>query len=245
MKKTLFVILLMLAACSQFQSRKESRLIPVNISEKQILECHQYQKSVLDAAYTQVKGSKNSELNFVRNVNTAREILGKFDLSMGLNEPKAHIIQNILHHCDPQLLKVFDDQNKLLGKCNLMFSELNFFQALALGLKKYSWPVDLKLEGKKIALDYVTHFSQGDFSLLDRLVALSVLDELSVNHIVNEDLHKEIKIIMDESKLYVEGLERRLSKNKEQSCESLEVIREESVYSQIVSVKIRNLLKRI
>ena len=50
---------------------------------------------------------------------------------------------------------------------------------------------------------------------------------------------------MDESKLYVEGLERRLSKDKEQSCESLEVIREESVYSQIVSVKIRNLLKRI
>jgi hypothetical protein len=112
-------------------------------------------------------------------------------------------------------------------------------------INKYSWPLDLKLEGKKIALDYVRHFSEGNFSLVSRLVALSVLDELSINHIVNKDLHKEIKRIMDESKLYVEGLERKFNKENERNCNSLEIFREESIYSRIVSVKMRRILERI
>ncbi len=245
MKKSLFVLLLLLNACSQLSTPKESKLVAVIISEKQISECHQYQKTVLDAAYTQTKGSQNSDLFFVHDIDTAREILGEFNLSKGLTEPKAQIVQNILHRCDPQLLIAFDDQNKLLGKCNLMFSELNFFQALALGLRKYSWPVDLKLEGKKIALDYVKYFSEGHFSLLDRLVALSVLDELSVNRIVNEDLHNEIKSLMNDSRVYVARLESQSMTNQPRTCESLGITRKELDYSQIVSVKMRNLLKRI
>ena len=245
MKKLLLLILLTLAACSQFQAKREFKHIPVKISDKQLLECREYQKKVLEASYSQIKGSKNSEQYFVQDENTAREMLAQFNLSIGLNRPKAQNIQNILHHCDVQSLKIFDEQNKLLGKCDLMFTELNFFQALALGINKYSWPVDLKLEGKKIALDYVRHFSGGNFPLVSRLVALSVLDELSVNHIVNKDLHKEIKRIMDESKLFVEGLERKFNKENEGNCDSLENIREESIYSQIISVKMREILERI
>ncbi len=91
----------------------------------------------------------------------------------------------------------------------------------------------------------MTYFSEGHFPLLNRLVALSVLDELSVNEVVNKDLHNEIKVLMQESREYVEGLRLKLNKDPGLSCESISIIRDELSYSNIVAQKMKNFLARI
>jgi hypothetical protein len=217
----------------------------VVVSDTAIQECNSYQKNVLDRAYDKPKGSKEADYVFTKDTKLARELLGKFDIAKGLNMPKAQLVNNVINKCNPESIKEFDDQYKLLGKCSLMFSELNYFQSLAVALNKYPWPVDLKLEGKKVAVDYVRYFSEGSFPLLNRLVALSVLDELSVNQVVNKDLHNEIKDVMQESRMYVEGLRQKLSKDPGLTCESLEIIRDELAYSDVVGKKMRNFLERI
>ncbi len=126
-----------------------------------------------------------------------------------------------------------------------MFSELNYFQSLAYALSNYKWPMILKLEGKKIGLDYVRFYSQGSFPLLNRLIALSVLDELSVHQIVNKDLHQDIKILMQESRTYVEGLRVKLNKDPGLSCQSMSIVQEELEYSDLVAKKMQEFLTRI
>jgi hypothetical protein len=126
-----------------------------------------------------------------------------------------------------------------------MFSELNYFQSLALALNKYQWPTILKLEAKKIAIDYVRYYSEDTYPLLNRLIALSVLDELSVNKVVNQNLHIEIKNLMQESRIYVEGLRLKLNKDPGISCASLSIIRDELDYSNQIAQKIKHLLTRI
>lgn len=239
------VLLIFFTACSQTPKKDEAKVVPINISEREIQQCQQYQKSVLDKAYRQVKASRGTEMKFTMDVSEARELLAKFDVTKGLPEPRAHLVKNILVQCDEKLLQDFDQKYKVLGRCNLMFSELNFFQSLINGLKKYGWPTDLQFEGKKIALDYVRFFAQADFPLLNRLIALSVLDEMSVSEIVNKELHSEIKLVMEESKNYVEGLRLKLAKDKVLSCNSLDIIQDEFNYSRSVGEKMQNFLKRI
>ena len=245
MKMYLLSVLAILSSCSQFSKKSAPKSDPVKISETDIQECTNYQKTVLDRAYTEMKGAKNPEIVFTKDEKLARDVLGKFDISRGLTKPKSQLVTNIVNQCDPESIKEFDKQYKILGTCSLMFSELNYFQSLAVALKKYPWPVDLKLEGKKVAVDYVKYFSEGSFPLLNRLVALSVLDELSVNQIVNKDLHNEIKIVMQESRVYVDGLREKLNKDPGLSCESLKIIRDELGYSDIVAKKMVGFLKRI
>jgi hypothetical protein len=76
-------------------------------------------------------------------------------------------------------------------------------------------------------------------------VALSVLDELSANEIVNKDLHEEIKVVMQESRIYVEGLRLKLNKDPGLSCDSMGIIRDELAYSDLVAKKMKNFLGRI
>ena len=175
----------------------------------------------------------------------AREVLGKFDMNLGLTKPKANLVQNILQKCDTAAIQEFDSKYKQISQCSLMFSELNYFQSLAVALNKYPWPVDLKLEGKKVALDYVKYFSEGNYPLLNRLVALSVLDELSVNQIVNKDIHQEVVKLMQESRAYVEGLRLKLNKDPGFTCDSLSIIRDELAYSDVIAKKLKGYLERI
>lgn len=239
------VLLIFLAACSQTSKNDEPKVIPVNVSDKEILECQQYQKSVLEKAYRPVKSTKGTDMQFTMDMTEAREMLAKFDVTKGLPEARAQLVTNVLIQCDEKILQDFDQKYKVMGKCNLMFTELNYFQSLIYGLKKYGWPTDLQLEGKKVALDYVSFFAQGNFPLLNRLIALSVLDEMSVSEIINRELHPEIKQIMEESRNYVEGLRLKLSKDKGLSCNSLDVIRDELTYSKSIGEKMQNFLKRI
>jgi len=233
----MLLMLCIVCSCAQFSKKSRPKVESVKIAEKEINQCHEYQKTVLDRAYTEIGVADKTEIYFTKDLKLAREVLGKFNVTSGLTKPKATLVQNILKQCDPDLIKQFDTEYKLLGKCSLMFSELNYFQSLAVALKKYPWPADLKLEGKKVAMDYVRYFSEGDFPLLNRLVALSVLDELSINQIVNKDLHKEIKALMQDSSVYVEGLRMKLNKDPGLSCESLSIVRDELAYSDLIAKK--------
>lgn len=237
MKNFMLLMLCIVCSCAQFSKKSRPKVESVKIAEKEINQCHEYQKTVLDRAYTEIGVADKTEIYFTKDLKLAREVLGKFNVTSGLTKPKATLVQNILKQCDPDLIKQFDTEYKLLGKCSLMFSELNYFQSLAVALKKYPWPADLKLEGKKVAMDYVRYFSEGDFPLLNRLVALSVLDELSINQIVNKDLHKEIKALMQDSSVYVEGLRMKLNKDPGLSCESLSIVRDELAYSDLIAKK--------
>lgn len=233
--------LMLVAACSQ-TPKNDTKLEVVRISPNAIEVCQNYQKNILDQAYTQ---SKDGSVHFTRDQGLARSALSRFDVEKGLIKQKTAMIQNILKQCDAEKIKTFNDELKRVAGCSLMFSELNFFQGLASALKKYPWPMDLTLEGKKVALDYVRFFSQGHYPLLNRLVALSVLDELSINQIVNKDLHQEIKVLMQESQAYVEGLKMKLIKDSGLTCESLHVMRDELAYSELMGQKMQELLTRI
>lgn len=240
MKWISLVGLLIVSACST--PKHEVKFEPVRISTNAVQVCQTYQKSILDHAYVI---HKDDSVQFTRDVNLARAILQRFDVEKGLTTQKAAMVQNILKFCDAEKIKTFNEEYKRVGGCSLMFSELNFFQGLAFAIKKYPWPMDLTLEGKKVALDYVRYFSQGHFPLLNRLIALSVLDELSVNQIVNKDLHPEIKIVMEESQSYMKGLKMKLNKDPTLSCESLDIIREELVYADTIGLKMQDFLTRI
>lgn len=247
MKLTLLLTSLLFVSCSNVSKTKAPKQEPVKISMMEVNECRQYQQNVLDKAYREVKNKKKktSELMFNPQSDEARDLLSKFDIEKGLTKKKSALVNNIINKCDADLIKKFDQDYKVLDGCSLMFSELNYFQSLASALKNYPWPTDLKLEGKRVALDYVRYFSEGDFPLLNRLVALSVLDELSVNGIVNEKLHEEIKIVMEDSRHYVEGLRAKLNHDPSLTCESLDVIHEELHYSSDVAKKIQGFLARI
>jgi hypothetical protein len=245
MKKVLLLMVLTSTACSQIAKKTPAQDIPVKISETNLVECRNYQKNVLDKAYKEEKKGKKSELIFTKDLKEARTLISSFDVTKSLVEQKSLMIKNILNHCDQDRIKKFDQEYKNYSSCSLMFSELNYFQALAVALHKYKWPTILKLEGKKVGLDYVRFYSQGSFPLLNRLVALSVLDELSVNQVVNKDLHQEIKNLMQESRTYVEGLRVKLNKDPGLSCESMSIIQEELDYSNLVAKRMQEFLKKI
>lgn len=241
MKWISIVGLLFIAACSQ-TPKNETKLEQVRISPNAVEVCRNYQKNILDQAYTI---SKDNSVLFTRDVNLARALLQRFDIDKGLTKPKAAMVQNILKQCDAEKIKTFDEEYKRVGACTIMISELSFFQGLSVAIKKYPWPMDLTLEGKKVALDYVRYFSEGQFPLINRLVALSVLDELSVNQIVNKDLHQEIKVVMQESQSYMQGLKMKLNKDPALTCESLHIIRDEWSYAEVVGKKMQDFLSRI
>lgn len=231
-------------SCSNQKIEKNHQPKPVNFSEADIKECHEYESTVLRRAYREVLGHQRNELVFTSNAFEARELLSKFDVTKGLTIPRANLVHNILLNCTPEKALKFNEEYKALSACSLIFSELSFFQALSQGLNKFPWTAELKLEARKVALDYVSFYSKGDFPLLNRLIALSVLHELSVNQIVGQNLHSDIKIIMEDSQKYVEGLRGKL-KGSGLTCESLEVMREELDYSKKVAKQMQELLKRI
>lgn len=234
--------LIFIVACSQTPKKEPIKIEEVRVSTKAIEACQIYQRSILDQAYLV---HKDNSVQFTRDYNLARALIQNFDMEKALSKPKATMMQNILLQCDEEKIKTFNSELKRVGKCSLIISELIFFQALAVAIKKYPWPADLQLEGKRIALEYVRYYSQGNYPLINRLVALSVLDELSVNQIVNKDLHPEIKNLMHESQAYVQGLKMKLNKDPALSCESLQVMREELSYSGELGQKMQALLLRI
>lgn len=239
------ICLIPLLSCSLQDKKNESRIEEVKYTQTDISNCLEYQKMFLDSAFTQVESQKGIDIVFIKDVKLARFYLGQFDLRLGLSKPKSMLVQNILKQCNESLIKEFDKKYKELAQCTPLYSELNYFQALSIALQKNSWPVDLKLEGKKIALDYVRHFSKDSYPLLNRLAALSVLDELSVNQIVNKDLHPEIKTLMLSSGVYVESLRKKMNQDKGFNCESLHIIRDELNYSDHVAKKLQDFLDRI
>lgn len=245
MKKCLFLILLISTACSQMTKTNPAKDIPVKISQSDLVQCNEYQKNVLEKAFKEVKNSKNSEFQFTKDPKEARALIANFDVTKGFAEQKSIMIRNILNSCNQDRIKKFDEEYKKYSACSLMFSELNYFQSLASALSNYKWPMILKLEGKKIGLDYVRFYSQGSFPLLNRLIALSVLDEFSVHQIVNKDLHQEIKTLMQESRTYVEGLRGKLNKDPGLSCQSMSIVQEELEYSDLVAKKMQEFLTRI
>ena len=240
--KLILLVSLFVVACSQVPKKEVVKTEAVKIAPDAVDVCLTYQKNVLDQAYSK---NKDTSIEFTKDPRAARSSLQQFDLEKGLTKPRSQLVQNILHQCTPELVKKFDEDFKSIGRCALMFSELNYFQGLAQALKVYPWPTDLKLEGKKVTLDYVRNFSEGQYPLLNRLVALSVLDELSVNKIVNEDLHGEIKKLMQDSQVFVQGLRQRVDKDPTLTCDSIGVIRDELAYSDTVGSKITDLLRRL
>lgn len=190
-------------------------------------------------------GAVSGESDFAKDEDMARKYLSEFDINKGLPVAKANLVKGIIQHCSQERVKEFDATYKALNRCSLTFSEMGYFQSLAGALKSYRWPVDLKLEAKKVALDYVRFYADGDFPLINRLVALSVLDELSVNQVVDVNLHPEIKQHMMDARGYVESLRAKLDSDPELSCDSINIIREELEYSNALSKKLQNLLKRI
>ncbi len=243
MKPFFPLLLLVLASCSQTGRKKAQE--PVVTSDKEILECREYQSSILDKAYKEVKFDRGIELVFENDTTLARKYLSGFEADKSLTIKRANLVQNIILDCNTDALKKFDEEYKRLGKCQVMFSELNYFQSLASALHKYPWPVDLKLEGKKVALDYVRYYAEGHFPLLNRLVALSVLDELSVNQVVNKDLHQKIKLEMEEAQAYVAGLRQKLNRDPKMTCEGIDIIRDELAYSDKVAAKMKEFLNKI
>lgn len=242
--KTLFPLLLLaIAACSQ--TGKKKAVEPVQVSDKEIQECREYQSTILDKGYKEVKSDRGIELVFENDTTLARKYLGGFEAEKSLTQKRATLVQNIISDCSAETLKKFDEDYKRLGSCQVMFSELNYFQSLASALHKYPWPTDLKLEGKKVALDYVRYYAEGQFPLLNRLVALSVLDELSVNQVVNKDLHQKIKLQMEEAQAYVEGLRQKLNRDPRMTCDGLDIIRDELAYSDKVAAKMKEFLNKI
>ena len=242
MKSFLLLGMLFLLACSQIEKKTESNVEVVRVTTDQIDQCLDYQKNIIDLSYTI---NRDNSVQFTRDFNLARAVIAQFDMDKALSKPRATMVQNILKVCDEEKIKEFNADLKRIGRCSPMWSELNFFQGLSTALKKYPWPTDLQLEGKKVALDYVRYYADGHYPLINRLVALSVLDELSVNQIVNKDLHPEIKIQMQEAQRYVEGLRMKLTKNPEVSCGNLTIMREELTYADLVGKKINSLLTRI
>lgn len=237
--RSLVLFSLVLVSCAQSPkvTKKEVRLTTSDLNS-----CLAYKKNVLDAAYTL---KKNGSVEFTRDADLARTFLNQFDSSQSLSQVRAQMVQNILNDCRDDNVAAFNAEFYRANSCEVLFSELNFFQGLAFGLQKYYWPTDLKFEGKKVALDYVRYYSEGDFPLLNRLVALSVLDELSVNQVVNPKLHVEIKEIMSSAQQYVEGLKQKVNPGPTLSCASFDVIREELAYSKKVGSKVQELLKKI
>jgi hypothetical protein len=185
------------------------------------------------------------QLSFVGDEREATYAITSFDISKGLVDSKAALVRNILHKCDADSIKQFDQDFKLLNTCTTLFSELDYFQALVNGMQVHDWPTNLKLEGKNLALKYVRYFSEGDYPLLNRLAALSVLDELSVHQFVNPSLHGEIKAVMTEAQNYVLGLNERVKRKRTLDCSGLDVIREELLYSQKVGAKLKDYLGRL
>jgi hypothetical protein len=239
------ICLILLLSCSSENQTKESLIEEVKYTQSDINQCLEYQQKFLDRAFSVQENKKGIDVAFTKDVDLARLYLSKFDFRLGLTAPKSQLVQNILKQCDENSIKKFDQQYKELAQCTPLYSELNYFQALSKALQKNSWPVDLKLEGKRVALDYVRHFSEGSFPLLNRLVALSVLDELSVNQIVNKDLHTEIKRVMLDAGIYVESLRKKMNKDKGFNCASLHIIRDELNYSDQVAMKLNFFLDRI
>lgn len=240
-----FICLIPLLSCSLKSHKKESQIEEVKYTQSDINQCLEYQQKFLDGAFTVQETKKGIDVIFTKDVKLARLYLSKFDFHLGLTSRKSQLVQNILKQCDENSIKKFDQQYKELAQCTPLYSELNYFQALSKALKENNWPVDLKLEGKRVALDYVRHFSEGSFPLLNRLVALSVLDELSVNQIVNKELHSEIKTVMLDAGVYVESLRKKMNQDKGFNCTSLNIIRDELNYSDQVATKLKTFLSRI
>lgn len=238
-----FLTLFFLPSCSQI-NQKEMKDLPVRVTDSQINECLNYKKEVLDNVYAEIKVKNGSDYVFTKDLIEVRSSFQRFDLSKSLIKSKVTMISNILNSCNDERIKKFNEDFKIFGHCSLMNSELNYFQALAKALKR-PWPMILKLEGKKIAVDYVRYFSSGKFPLLERVVALSVLDELSINEVINKDLHNEIKTLMLETHYYVESLKNKINQETDLSCASAEIIRLDLEFSDIVGKKMRDLLTRI
>jgi hypothetical protein len=227
-----------LSACATKDKGPSVTPLQVKFTEQDLSQCHQYeQKVLLDAV--------SGESDFAKDEKLARKYLTDFDVNKGFPVAKANLVKGIIQSCSVDRVKQFDAAYKSLNRCSLTFSEMGYFQSLAVALRSYRWPTDLKLEGKKVALDYVRFYANGDFPLINRLVALSVLDELSVNQVVDVNLHSEIKQHMMDARTYVESLRAKLDSDPELSCESINIIREELEYSSALSLKLQDLLKRI
>ena len=176
----------------------------------------------------------------------ALKILEQFDLSQGFKKEKQELIKGILTYCNAQRIKDFNTNFMHLGRCDLGFSELTFFQIAVERIRKRQWPLEMELEAKRQAIQYVTYFSDNrDHSLLDRLIALSLLDELSAYSIVSPLLHSEIKTILLQSQDFIRSLEGQISKNKELHCDNLNILEKEIKYSQLVGQKLKTLLQKI
>lgn len=239
MKSYILMTLILFSCAHKAPTKAPSNDAEVKLTEKDIRECKAYENEVLMSA----RG--NEKMVFAEDETSARSFLNRFDVTKGLPTVKAGLVNSILRDCSEERMNNFDVMYKFVNRCTLTFSELEYFQTLAVALKTYRWPIDLKLEGKKVALDYVKFFSEGDFPLVNRLVALSVLDELSVNKIVNEKLHSEIRQHMSDAKTYVESLQLKVENEQALSCRSLSIMKEELEYSSKVSKTIKDLLTRI
>jgi hydrogenase maturation factor len=221
------------------------KLEEVHVSSAEIRNCQRYQQEVLLKAHHEIRKPQYTQLIFTPNADEALYFISQFDVGQGLPDKKSNLIRNIIHRCDAVSLEVFNQNFKRLNECSLSLSELGFFQALAAAIQEYKWPASLKLEAKGLALNYVRYFSQGDYPLIHRLVALSVLDELSVREIIDIKLHQKIKSLMLESQQYVEALQRRIALNSVQGCESVSVIRDELKYSRQMALQMQQLLGQL
>jgi hypothetical protein len=212
---------------------KDIPSLPDEIANQEVNQCLNYKKNVLEMAF-------DSRPEFASN------ILEQFDLAQGFKQEKQQLIKGILGSCDSQRIKIFNSNFKQISRCDLGFSELTFFQKAVEKMRKRQWPLEMDLEAKRQAIQYITYFSdQRHHSLLDRLIALSILDELSAYSIVSQSLHPEIKKILLEAQDFIFHLEKQVLKNKELNCENLDTLEQEIKYSQEVGHKLKRLLQRI
>lgn len=215
------MLLLLLVTLSCAQTSKKKTPLPFAILETQVNKCLSYKKEVLE----------NTSLN-------------KFELKAGFKDEKEQFITGILSFCDEERIKKFQYSYDQISRCDLGFSELVFFQSVIQKIRKRDWPITEELEAKRIVKEYIMYYSTTkNHPLLDRLIALSVLDEMSVYSVIPFDLHSQIKQIILESQDFILNLEKSLT-SKNISCENLEGLRKEIFYSQEIGRKIKGLIKK-
>ena len=226
----IWILLLITYSCAQAPQKKLP--LPFSILDTQVNKCLRYKKEVLDLA-------------FDSRPEVAQNTLEKFDLKAGFKEEKEQLISGILSSCDEERVKRFQHNYNQISRCELGFSELSFFQLAVEKMRKRQWPLEMDLEAKRLALEYVTFYSTSkNYPLLDRLIALSILDELSAYSIVPLELHNDLKAILIESQEFIKKLE-QINKSKQISCDNLKIMEEEIKYSQSVGEKLRKLLQKI
>jgi len=224
--------------CSSF---KGPTPIPYSVSQDDLDQCLKYKQDILDESVIVKQGTAH----FIEAIPYVRESFYQFKLKESIRSINTAATMHLVNNCNESNLKKFTEIASSSQQCELSFYELNYFQALTSALKKYDWPIDVKLEGKKLALDYVKTIAKDNHMLVDRMIALSVLYEMSINNLIDYR-------IADRAKKYISSIQTKLlflsektSANQILSCDNLDGLKEELALSRDAGIELNSILDKI